>query len=614
MINKRLLVVPQLLVAFFLTPLFLIPARAQESDSGRADEGTTTERKPGITVIVDAAGAVQIIDKPGASPRAAIKGDQIPVDGTVVCGADGQANLALSNGAFFQILENSSFSIAHFEQMAFEFVFANGGAINKRQVEEFGADEAVVKSMDASEEAWNDLPAEPTESKTDFALNYGTMIGQSKKLKTGSQMNITTPIGTAGIRGTIWRTTMQRSGGANSNQFRGNLDVSEGRVDFGSKDGSRSVQVQAGFGMNVQATALPNGGATFSSIGTNPLTPERAQLLTSAVQQVSQAQQVFTAVQGTPEIFANTLQAMKNVDVNNSQATADAVLSLMSGDPAQVQQVSNIVSSLVITRAEPSMAARVVADLVSSLATQSPNLAPNITAGVVATATMAARNQVAPLALAQTVSRAAVSSAVTAAQSQVAAITASAVTVASTRGSEAVAPAIAGTVVGAAITALPAQANLIAATAVNAAANSNTRQEVAQSVVSAVATSAAVNAAYVAIASGADRQAAEKAAAEVTATIRETAANSKFADAVAAATTPQAIQQATTQAQNSYDRGETPNTNGSTGGGDSSPKVDTPKPSQPISQPPPPSPTAQPTPPIPTPTPSPTLTPKPSNG
>ena len=271
MIHKRLLVVSQLVVALFLSPLLLSGAFGQESDSGQADDGSSSERKPGITVIVDAAGEVQIIDKPGAEPQPAKKGDQIPVEGTVVTGAGGQANLALSNGAFFQILENSSFSIAQFEQSPFEVVFANGAPIKKQQLEEVGADEAVVKTLDSTEKSWNELPSEPTESNTSLALNYGTMIGESKKLKPGSEMQITTPIGTAGIRGTIWRLTMQRVGGASSNQFRGNLDVSEGRVDFGSKDGSRSVQVKSGFSMNVQASALPNGAANFDSIGTAPL-------------------------------------------------------------------------------------------------------------------------------------------------------------------------------------------------------------------------------------------------------------------------------------------------------------------------------------------------------
>ena len=681
MINKRLLVVPQLLVALFLSPLCLTGARAQESDSGQAEEGTTTERKPGITVIVDAVGAVQIIDKPGAAPRPANKGDQIPVEGTVVTGADGRANLALSNGDFYQVLENSCFSISRFEQFPYECVFSNGAAIQKKQVAFSDFDEAVMNTLDATEKSWNKLPSEPTKSVASFALNYGTIIAESKKLKSGSAKQITTPVGSAGIRGTIWRLTVQPTGGTGSNQFRSSLDVSEGRVDFGTNDGSRSIQVQGGYSMNAQATVPQGGVVNFNEIGTNKLSPERVKLLDSTIEQVGQEQDAFTAVNGNPDVFIDTLGAMKNVDVNSSQSTADAILTLMGGGADDVQQVTNVVSALVITRAEPASAPKVISEIVSSLVTQSPNLAPSITGGVVATSTMAAKNETAPLDLAQKVTHGAITTAITSindlfangfgerncprdfshapyapntyramgenffalaasnrhgpdhgwissrrltqsrspsatATTRAAAITTYAITIAATRGSEKAASAIAGTVVGAAINAMPSQAKLLAATAINSAANADARPSIAQSVVSSVASSALTNAAYAAIASGADRQAAEKAAAEVAATIRETAVNSKFGDAVAAVTAPQAIQQATTQAQNSYDRGETPNTNGSTGGGDlgttgdasSSPKVDTPKPSQPISQPPPPPPPT----PAPTPTPSPTLTPTPT--
>ena len=626
MMNYRFLLIPRLFVALLVAPISLSGVFAQESDAGQADEGTTSDRKPGITVIVDAAGAVQVIDKPGAAPRPANKGDQVPVEGTVVTGADGQANLALSNGAFFQILENSSFTISKFEQSAYEFVFANGASIQKKQLEEFGADEAVVSSLDASEDAWNELPSEPTESTTEFALNYGTMIGESKKLKPGSQMNITTPIGSAGIRGTIWRLTIQRVAGAGSNQFRGNLDVSEGRVDFSNSEGTRSVQVQSGFSMNVQATVLPNGGVTFDAIGTSRLSPERAQMLVSSIKEVVQIQEVFTAVQGSPEVLRDTIQAMVGVDVNNSEAVADAALTLLNGDAARTQQVANVISALVITRTEPSTAPRVISEVVSAILTQSPNLAANVINGVVATATMAAKNGTADLALAQTMTRSAVASAATTAPAQVAALTASGVNVATTRGSETVAPAIASAIVGGAITALPEQANLIAATAVNAAANSNARNAVAQNVVAAVANSAAVNAAYAAISNGGDRQAAEQAAAEVAETVRDTTANTPFSDIGANNTTPSAIQQATAQAQNNYDRGETPNTDGgpgasggaeSSGNNDANNEGDTTQPRvEPGGNadgnfpPPPPRPTATPTP---TPTPSPTLTPTPSN-
>ena len=62
MMNYRFLLIPRLFVALLVAPISLSGVFAQESDSGQADEGTSSDRKPGITVIVEVTGAVQIID------------------------------------------------------------------------------------------------------------------------------------------------------------------------------------------------------------------------------------------------------------------------------------------------------------------------------------------------------------------------------------------------------------------------------------------------------------------------------------------------------------------------------------------------------------------------
>jgi hypothetical protein len=49
------------------------------------------------------------------------------------------------------------------------------------------------------------LKAEPTKSKTALSLSYGEMVGDVKKLNTSSSYSIKTPVGAAGIRGTIYR-------------------------------------------------------------------------------------------------------------------------------------------------------------------------------------------------------------------------------------------------------------------------------------------------------------------------------------------------------------------------------------------------------------------------
>jgi hypothetical protein len=392
MMNYRLLLIPRLFIALLLTPLCVTGVLAQEADSGQAEEGTTSDRKPGITVIVDAAGAVQIIDKPGAAPRPATKGDQIPVEGTVVTGADGRADLALSNGAFFQILENSKFSIESFEQSPFEVVFADGALINKKDVEEYKVAETVMPNLEATNDSWNSLPSEPSTSKTSLKLDYGAMIGESKKLKQGSVMQISTPVGSAGIRGTVWSFSQKPVGGKDSNQFQGSLAVAEGRVDFLSPDNSRSVQVKSGFSTNIQATMQSGGELKYNSFNSNVMTPEGKEMLITATEEVAGQQSAFTAAQGSPQVLLNVLKTVDNVDPNNPQAVADAALSAMGTEPAIARQVSQVVSAFAVTQSNESELEGVISELTSALCTQSPNLAADVAAGIVATSATVAED------------------------------------------------------------------------------------------------------------------------------------------------------------------------------------------------------------------------------
>jgi hypothetical protein len=324
MINHRFLLTPRLFLALLLAPLCVTGVLAQDADSGQAEEGTTTDRKPGITVIVDAAGAVQIIDKPGAAPQPVEKGQVVPVGAALVTGPDGRVDLALSNGAFFQIQENSRFSIGQFEQDAYEFVFANSEAVRRRDVEKMGEDKAAMVTMDASEDAWNEMPLEPTGSASKFSLDYGTMIGESKKLRPGSSMEISTPIGSAGIRGTIWRITIQPIGAPGSNTFRGTLDVSRGLVVFSDSQGSRAIDVAGGFSMQIEVK-VQAGQFQVIAVNTSPLSAERTIYLEGIAQIIRGIQTAFQAVKGTPAEFNIIVDNSPDSGENNAGNEGDTV-------------------------------------------------------------------------------------------------------------------------------------------------------------------------------------------------------------------------------------------------------------------------------------------------
>jgi len=294
-----------LFLCLALSLLCSLPAYSQKP--AKAED--VSDIKDGVTVVVELAGKVEIVEMEGAKPKAAEKGARVPVGATFLVGPNSRLDLALSNGALFQLGENSKFTIGEFEQEAYEFVFTNGAAIRPREIKDFGADEAILQTMDASEEAWNKLGSEPTTSKGKFILSEGTMTGQSKKLKPGSTMEIVTPIGTAVIRGTVWRLTVKPVGGPGATRFQGTLDVAEGRVDFGKSDGSRNVQVQGGYTATFDVTVTPSGEVRVTNINTSPMPPERQAMLLGTVSAVAQEQTYFSAVNGTPDALREAIRA-----------------------------------------------------------------------------------------------------------------------------------------------------------------------------------------------------------------------------------------------------------------------------------------------------------------
>jgi hypothetical protein len=257
--------------------------------------------KPGIVVILDFEGKVELIDAEGYSSGQVSKGDKVETVVYITTGPGARADIAFSNGLLMQIQENSRFTVADFAHEPYEFVFSNGVTLDARDVDKFGDEKAVLTNLDASEEAWNEMEVEPVTANSEFILHYGTLIGETKKLQPGSRLDIITPIGTAGIRGTIWRLTIIPAG---DGSFRGTLDVSRGNVVFTNTNGTRTLNVATGFSMAIEARTAANGDVNITGVSTSQMTQERVNLLNSTVRNVEAVQTFFTAVQGTPEILA----------------------------------------------------------------------------------------------------------------------------------------------------------------------------------------------------------------------------------------------------------------------------------------------------------------------
>lgn len=122
------------------------------------------------------------------------------VEGEVLKIAADGTTAPLSNGA--KIAETDTITTG--KNSSVVLVFMNGssvklGADSRLAIDEFKMD-PLGEDLEVSK-----LQAEPTVSQTKLNLSYGEMVGDVKKLNTSSNYSIKTPVGAAGIRGTIYR-------------------------------------------------------------------------------------------------------------------------------------------------------------------------------------------------------------------------------------------------------------------------------------------------------------------------------------------------------------------------------------------------------------------------
>lgn len=90
-------------------------------------------------------------------------------------------------------------------------VFANGSSVRLGSESRLRIDEFLMDPLDAPLTDLSNRKEEPTKSKTTLNLSYGEMVGDVKKLNSSSSYSIKTPVGAAGIRGTIYRIVFRPS-------------------------------------------------------------------------------------------------------------------------------------------------------------------------------------------------------------------------------------------------------------------------------------------------------------------------------------------------------------------------------------------------------------------
>lgn len=167
--------------------------------------------KPGMVVVAKVSGTVEASAPPSNKAKALKKNQLISENHTVMVGKASSATLAFSNGAVINLLENSKLVISQFLQDPFSSPF--------------------TKTISTEE---------PSTSQTKLNLLQGQVVTSVKKLRTsqGSALSITTPVGAAGVRGTVFSVSYETDPN-DASRATYTLSVTEGAVEFADQNGNK---------------------------------------------------------------------------------------------------------------------------------------------------------------------------------------------------------------------------------------------------------------------------------------------------------------------------------------------------------------------------------------
>lgn len=233
----------------------------------------------GVLILASAEGDVRFEDGAGIPAKDVKPGEPIPPSYYVITGAGAKAIGLLSNGTLLTLDENTRMKVGTFEQEPFKD--------DGRKVSE--------------------LSEEPSKSKVILELDMGSLILKTKKLNKDSSLNINSPLGFAGIRGTEFQMASNPGQGVQ-------LDVTESTVEFTPPGGGPSIAVSEGSGMS----APPGGAPTL-----RPVNPSVAQKI-----QVSNE----VAAEATQDVSLGEVSAAMEQVAAESESDGDAGDSESSGD------------------------------------------------------------------------------------------------------------------------------------------------------------------------------------------------------------------------------------------------------------------------------------------
>ncbi|MDQ5980272.1 MAG: FecR protein [Verrucomicrobiota bacterium] len=177
-------------------------------------------------------------------------------------------------------------SIATGKGASVVLVFSNGSSVRLGSESRMRIDEFLADPLDAPINAADKI--EPKRSKTTLNLSYGEMVGDVKKLNSSSSYSIKTPVGAAGIRGTIYRIVFRPSSDGKA-FFQ--IQTAEGLVVM---EGVTNAEVPVAEGKEV-VVEIDTEKPDEAKVLTREIPPADASIIRAAAQEIVQTQQNATS-------------------------------------------------------------------------------------------------------------------------------------------------------------------------------------------------------------------------------------------------------------------------------------------------------------------------------
>ncbi|MEI6072582.1 MAG: FecR family protein [Verrucomicrobiae bacterium] len=237
-------------------PVFAAGAMPQTSGAGIPGNIRVLKVKGDVTRIIGKTKAVEALKE----------GVYVQQDQVIKTGKGSYALLLLSNGTTLTVEQNTSFHVDKFLQTPF--------------------DSSVIK--------FQGLKAEPSTSQTRVHVEEGSIVADVRKLGDGSTFDISTPVGVAGIRGTLIQVTVRTTAGGVVSVT---INLPRGLSDFAATNGQ---QITLSNGQTVTVSSNPVTG-TMTIGGVSPLSAQTIQQIQALAEQVAAAIPATQAFEGVPD-------------------------------------------------------------------------------------------------------------------------------------------------------------------------------------------------------------------------------------------------------------------------------------------------------------------------